>query len=707
MRNKLVQVALIGLLAAGLAQLAFQRGWLDPLEYGTWSWRVRQFAAPSPTTPKISVILLDQASLDWGAAENGWAWPWPRVVYGALLDFLERGQPRAVAFDVLYTEFSAYDVSDDEAFGAAIARTQPFAGAVFLGKTTTQAARWPEHLRPPGPWLAGLDGWLSAERRAGLAEPGAAFPIPAVATNATLLGHVNDTPDQDGVFRRATLFRLFDGQVLPSLGLAAFRAAHPDVPLVVEEGRLRMGHRSVPVDGEGRITLRFRGGMGQYPVYRAASVIQSELRLQNGETPVLSPDCFKDQYVFFGFSAPGLKDLRPTPVAGDYPGVGIHVTMLDNLLEADALSDVPSATVLVGTLVLALAGAAGTVFSRKAWQSVLAFLVVLVIPVGAGFAAYAAGWWWPVAGGFTGAALSLISGVVVSYATEGRQKRFIKSAFKQYLGETVIDQIIADPGRLKLGGEKKELTMFFSDLEKFSSFSEKLEPPQLIDLLNAYLSDVGRIIMEEGGYLDKFIGDAIVAFWNAPVPQPDHAVRAVRAALRCQRLLRERQADFAARAAGLPVRMRIGLNTGGVVVGNMGSADRFNYTMLGDNANLASRLEGANKAFGTFLMVAESTWLQLHGQLPGRELGLIRVVGRQAPVRVFEPLALPGEPVPSWLADYETGLAQVRSSQWAEAAARFASLADDPVAAVYARRCRALADGVEKTWDGIWNLTEK
>lgn len=707
MRAKFLQVLLIGVLAAGLALLAERGRLLDDVENSSWLWRVRHFAQPSPSTPEISVILLDQASLDWGAAENGWSWPWPRVVYGAVLDFLQRARPRAVAFDVLYTEFSAYEVSDDEALGAAIARTQPFVASAYLGRGTTQATNWPDQVARPGRWLDGVEAWLNDGRVARLVEPGAAFPVPPIATNAGLVANVNDVPDRDGVFRRATLFRLFDGEVVPTLGLAAYRAAHPDVSMAITEGALRVGGRRLPIDQQGRLILRYRGGINRYPVYSAAAVIQSELRLQAGETPVVKPEAFRDRYVFFGFSAPGLKDLRPTPVDGNYPGVGIHMTMLDNLLESDPLADPPRGWVGLSTLLLALAGAAGTLYSRKAWQSAVAFVVVLALPVGLAYAAYPLGWWWPLAVGCAAAALALVSGVIVSYATEGRQKRFIKSAFKQYLGETVIDQIIADPRRLKLGGEKKEITMFFSDLEKFSSFSEKLDPPHLIELLNVYLSDVGRILMEEGAYVDKFIGDAIVAFWNAPVAQPDHALRAVRAALRCQRLLKEKQADYAPRAAGMPVRMRIGLNTGEVVVGNMGSADRFNYTMLGDAANLASRLEGANKAFGTFLMVAESTWNRLNGAVVGRELGCIRVVGRQAPVRVFEPLALAGEPVPAWLADYEAALDLARRKEWSEAATRFSALTADAASGMYARRCRALAAGAEADWDGVWSLSEK
>ena len=198
------------------------------------------------------------------------------------------------------------------------------------------------------------------------------------------------------------------------------------------------------------------------------------------------------------------------------------------------------------------------------------------------------------------------------------------------------------------------------------------------------------IILEEEGTVDKYEGDAIIAFWNAPLAQPDHALRACRAALRCQEKLRERSQEFLQRA-GSAFRMRIGINTGPVVVGNMGSRQRFDYTVLGDAANLASRLEGANKAFGTDTMVAESTWIQTNGQLKGREIGLLRVVGRQTPVRVSSSPSCPTVPCkPGRLRLFTEALARCHERRWAEALEIFATLDNDPVAEVYAGRCREL-----------------
>jgi adenylate cyclase len=401
-----------------------------------------------------------------------------------------------------------------------------------------------------------------------------------------------------------------------------------------------------------------------------------------------------------------LLDLRPTPLSRVYSGVEIHATCLDNLLTAGFLREPPSWIVTLLTLLLGLLSGALVTLSRKARQSLLAFGFFLPVPVLAAFVAYPLGWWWPLVGPEAAVATALVGGIILNYATEGRQKAFLKRAFKHYLGADVIDQIINDPARLRLGGEKRELTLLFSDIEKFSSFSEKLDPETLTSLLNEYLTDMTDIILEEGGYLDKYIGDAIVAFWNAPAAQPDHKVRAIRAVLRCQRKLAERRMHYQGKT-GVVIKARIGLNSGEVTVGNMGSRDRFNYTVLGDAANLASRLEGANKTFGTYNLISETTWLQGQGSFIGRELGRIRVVGRQQPVRVYEVLGFVGEPLPGFVPDFESGLNLCLQDQWGEALQCFERHHEDPPSAAYAAQCRQRLSAAVQTWDGIWSLTEK
>ncbi len=671
-RSRLPSSLAVGAAAAALACALWLGGALDRLEWSAWAWRVAAFAPARAPSPQVKVILLDQASLDWGAREMHWSWPWPREVYGALLDFLHRGGARVVAFDVLFSEPSVYGVADDQALAAAIERHGPFIAAAFYGRDRTSE------------------------------------PIPEVAAAATRLGNVSDEPDPDGIIRRSTLLRSVAGQPVPSLGLAAWQVGLADAAgdLHVEPGRLRLGGHSIPVDAGNRLILNFAGADGAHRTYSAAAVIQAELRLQAGEAAGLDPEVFRDAYVFFGFSAPGLLDLHPTPLRRIYPGVEVHATALDNLLTGDLLRDAPPAWVASGAALMAWAAAWLGLGARKARGSLIAFALALPVPLGFGFAAYALGFWWPMVVGLVAVALALIGALVLNYAREGRQKAFIKNAFRHYLGAEVIEQLLADPGRLRLGGEKREITVFFSDIEGFSGFSERLDPAVLTALLNDYLSDMGAVIKDEGGYLDKYIGDAIVAFWNAPLAQPDHAARACRAALRCQRRLAERGAEFE-RRAGVPLRTRIGLHTGEAVVGNLGSRERFNYTILGDAANLASRLEGANKAFGTYLMVSQATWAAAGGDWIGRDLARLRVVGRQAPVQVYELAGLPGGERPAAWAQFDAARALFAQGRLAEALDLFEAQPEDAASRAYAERCKRLLANPPADWNGVWELTEK
>ncbi len=700
MRRKWQQALWLGGISGLLALGLWIGGQLQGLEALLWRWRVERFASDAPTSERIKVILLDQASLDWGDRQQGWSWPWPRQVYAPIIDFCRRGGARSIAFDVLFTEASMYGVEDDALLGQAFAG-QPAALAVFLGRQTAQQTTWPDFAPRPD-WLQAP---LSPALQEILSEPAAAFPVPEIAAQVAWPANVKDDPDPDGIFRRATLLRVFDGVPVPSLGLAAWLAGGGGGG-VLADGWFRYGDRRVPVDDRGRVILRYRGPSGTHQSLRAAAVIRSELQILSGETPELDPATVHDCHVLFGFSAPGLKDLRATPLSGDYPGVEIHATLLDNLLAGDPLRDTPAPVNAAGVLVLSGLAGYGILRARNARQNGIGFVAAGTVLAAAGLATYAAGWWWPMAPPTLGVILAMVGAVVWNYATEGRQKRFIKSAFNQYVGPAVLDELVAHPEKLTLGGEKRELTMFFSDLEKFSTFSERLAPPQLIELLNAYLTEMGAILKEEGAYLDKFIGDAIVAFWNAPVPQADHAARAVRAALRCQRRGAELRTAWEGQF-GAVVRTRIGINSGEVVVGNMGSQDKFNYTMLGDAANAAARLEGANKSFGSYTLIAEATWKQIGDAVRGRELGAITVVGRRQAMRVFEPLVLGDEPLPPWVATFEAALAACRERRWTDALAGFEALPDDPAARIYAARCRELVAGTLADWDGVWALTEK
>ncbi|MBN1509084.1 MAG: adenylate/guanylate cyclase domain-containing protein [Sedimentisphaerales bacterium] len=696
--GKCLRGVTIGLVAGTVTLLLWHLGWLESWEAPTWTWRARFFSQRETLSPQVKLILLDQASLDWAQRENpDWGWPWPREVYGAIAAFCARAGARVVSIDVLFTDPSGRGVPDDEALGQALRDGTP---AVLTAMPGGDRATWPDYLPRPD---------LKIDLPATAEDANMLFPVAEVATGARAIGHVAGTPDPDGVFRRISPFRRFDGSTIPALGLAAWLTTRGEAEpaSVTASGRqLAIGDRTIPLDRQGRAILRFRGRDGLPEAFSAAAVIQSELRLRDGDTGPLSPETFKDCYVFVGYSAPGLLDLRPVPVNPRCPGVVLHATLVDNLLTDSFIADAPAPMVILGVMIASLAAAVCLTYGGKWWQAGPLALLWLGVPVLVGFVAYAQGQWWPVVTQASGSALSMVGALAANYWTEGRQKAFIKQAFRHYLSADVIEKILRDPKHLQLGGEKRELTIMFTDLAGFSTFSERLGPVELTGLLNDYLSEMTDIIMDEGGTLDKYEGDAIIAFWNAPLEQSDHAVRACRAALRCQRRLAELRETYLQRT-GAALRMRVGLNTGEVVVGNMGSRKRFNYTILGDAANLASRLEGANKAFGTELMVSGSTWKLASAGFGGRKLADLRVVGRKTAVPVYELTGFAGDTVPDGWEAFAEGLTHFREGRFAQAREIFERLSEDPAAQRYARRCADLCARPPASWDGVWGLTEK
>ncbi len=702
-RTLVLHGAVLGLIAALAALSLSWMGVFNSLESVAFDIRARMLARPGPATERIKLILLDQNSLDWAAEEFGLGWPWPREVYAPLVDFCQRAGAKALAFDVVYTEPSVYGVSDDQALGQALERMTGAVLPVSLSRKDGSDQAWPDAPVAAPPEVAGLEAWATGHGK-NTNRPLATFPIPELAQAADVLGNVAFDPDADTVFRRLPPLLLYNGLPVPSLALAAYLAAGPRAELSVDEAGLRVDQTLIPLDDQGQALLNYRP-KGSYPAFAAAAVIQSELRLNEGTEPTIDPAEFKDAYVFFGFSAMGLLDLRHTPLGGVTPGVVLHATALDNLLSDDFMVRTDPWMAAVLALLLSMGGACGLLLSRGPGLGIAVHAVVLALPLVLAGWAYLAGLWLDLVAVEAAVLISSFAAGTYKYATEGRQKRFIKSAFKQYLSPEVIGQLLNHPERLRLGGERRELSIYFSDLAGFTSISESLDPEALTGLLNDYLTAMTDIIHEEGGTVDKYEGDAIIAFWNAPLDQPDHALRAVRAAVRCQRRLAELRPEFQQRT-DKPFRMRIGLNTGPAVVGNLGSHTRFDYTMLGDAVNLAARLEGVNKVFGTETLLSESTLEAQEERIPCREIGRIRVVGKKSAVRIHQPL---DEVEASQAARdlFAEGLKLYYAGDFAQARECFLAAGNDPPAKSYAAECARLEADPPEEWDGVWTLTSK
>jgi adenylate cyclase len=403
-------------------------------------------------------------------------------------------------------------------------------------------------------------------------------------------------------------------------------------------------------------------------------------------------------------------DLRPTPFSSVYPGVEVNATVIDNLLAGDLVA--PARGLFSAVLILLISLGAGLAVSlpKQIWQMVLWFLICLSLTVVASAVAFRQGLWMLLVAPLVGAAFCFAAGSVLNYALEGRQKRFVKKVFQHYLSHQVIEEIIKDPSKLRLGGQRRHMSVFFSDVAGFTSVAESLSPEDLTELLNLYLSEMTEIIFSHGGTVDKYIGDAIVAFWNAPLDQPNHARQACLAALDCQKRLAELR-ETMRQKSGRELAMRIGLNTGPMVVGNMGSRERFDYSVLGDAVNLGARLEGACKQYGIWILASEATCREAQDAVEAREVDLIRVVGKKEPVRILELLARQGQLSPERRQEvlrFAEGLQLYRERNWAKATHIFMNLATDPVARVYLERCRSYQSSPPpEAWDGVWELTKK
>jgi adenylate cyclase len=702
--------AIAGISAAAAAIVLWNTGWLTALEAKSWDWRAAVLAAPGRATDDIRLILLDDKSLAWGRDVNGLSWPWPREVVAGIVEYCRISGVKALALDVIFSEPSVYGVADDQALAGALSDLNRTVGALHLTDAAGRTRKWPEAIPSHDFDVAGIERVMENPRKRELfTRKSATFPVEGPGAAFALFGNVQQDPDPDDVFRNIRPFTLFDEKFVPTLGLAAYLAARPETELRYEGEALQVDDKTIPLTPAGKAHLRYRGPSGTHKSFSAAAVLQSHIRRLSGETPTIPPEALKDKYVFYGYIAPALKDLRPAPPGAEFGGVEIHATFLDNLLSNDFIKNAPLWTSTLLIIASALACALFPALIGSTLWGITGGGIFLLLPIPLSFWAYQQGFRLPMVPPLCAAGFALVFALVINYVTEGRQKRFIRSTFSLYLSPAVIDQLIQNPDKLKLGGERRELSIFFSDLEGFTSISEALDPERLSSLLNDYLSEMTDIILQTGGTIDKYEGDAIIAFWNAPVDVPDHAVRVVGAALACQARLEALRPVFRERINGRELKMRIGINTGIAVVGNFGSKKRFDYTMLGDAVNLAARLESTNKQFGLYTLISEATRKEVGEAFAVREVGRVAVVGRGEPVTVFEPMEEEVfEAAKRRLVVFHEGLQRFYRGDFEKAAGAFQMIAgDDPAARAYLDRIEALGGVPPSGWRGVWVMTTK
>ncbi|MBA4396529.1 MAG: adenylate/guanylate cyclase domain-containing protein [Syntrophus sp. (in: bacteria)] len=689
------------------------------------------------------IVAVDEKSL----SELG-RWPWPRTVMARLLDQLKAHGAKVVGFDVIFSEpdenagiktiaelsreIERMGLADarlkkllDKKRGAAdtdteLARSIERAKNVTLGYFFHISEKEVGHLTPEQIHAGAADIANSRYQMIQAAKKtdegmfvraySAVTNIRALIDAAENSGYFNAFPDSDGVIRWAPLVIKFQEDYYSSLPISMLLQylEWPMLSLKIADfgvESVSLNDLVIPTDESGRLLINFMGPARTFPHYSIADIL-------NGR---LSPDLFKDKIVLVGATATGIYDMRVTPLSAVYPGVEIHANVIDNILHQNFLIHSGWTKFIDICLIILLGFIVGLAIPRAsaAW-GVLLILVLLAVFIGANAYVFSRYNIWlnliyPVLTIMT----IYLAITVYRYITEEREKKKIRGAFQYYLTASVINEMLKDPTKLKLGGDKKDLSVLFSDIRGFTTISEKLTPEELVHLLNEYLTAMTDIVFKYDGLLDKYMGDAIMAVYGAPLDQPDHRLRACRTALDMLDALKELQKKWS--DEGRPVlNIGVGVNSGDMVVGNMGSQMRFDYTVMGDSVNLGSRLEGINKEYGTNIIISEYTYAGVKDVLTCRELDSVRVKGKKLPVKIYELLCekKDAEPHGAFLRCFEAGLEKYKQARWDEAISVFRQALEirpaDPPSELYIKRCEDLKkDPPPLPWDGVFTMTKK
>jgi adenylate cyclase len=722
LRAALVPGAAAGLVAGALA-LA-RTGAPEAAELFTWDLRAAHGARANPASPGVVMVAIDDATVRLA----GGIYPVPRSAIAAVIDETRRAGARAIAVDLILEDPLEGSLADEnDALERAIQ-----AGGVVLGAA---APRDRSAAPAGGDRLVAetLHGHAQDAGGAGRRERFAVTPpLLRFARAAAALGCVSQEQESDGrVHALRHVYPAAEGDFL-SLPLATAWIALGRPPVRLEPDGLRVGDALVPTLPDGRVVVRWTGPAdgrrdfdAVYPVVSAADLLRASMAREGEGTPppaaALAP--LRGAVVVLSATVTAGKDKRPTPINPRAVGGEIVATAIDDLLQDHHVRRLPAGASALAAFGLALAVALVVAFLslarlRPALSAAAAAAGVGLVAGGywVGAQSLAAhGIWIAAAAPLGGAVVAALGAILLTLAAEMKDRRFVHDALGRYTSPVLVQALMERPDLLdRFGGARQEVTIYFSDIRGFTTLSEGMEPERLVELLNEYLSAMTELVERHGGYVDKYIGDAIMAIWGAPLPAPDHAARACRAALEMRARLLELHPVFAAKY-GVDLVARAGVNTAAAVVGNVGSRQKTNYTALGDGVNLASRLEGANKAFGTLLLCGDATRAAAGPEFAWRPVDLLRVKGKREGVPVHELVGLAAALAPAErerLARWEAAYALARTRRFAEARDAFAPLAaerpGDALAALWLERCAdLLAHPPPADWDGVHELHEK
>ncbi len=627
---------------------------LETIELKTYDWRLSATARPETARKDIALIEIDEYSLR-NLQPNLGRWPWPRVIHAELLDYLARAPAKVIAYDINFAEadtrrgfdFGSSVMTGAESDQALIESAKSADNLILLADATYEAAegRSPPFADPgftlPGP---------------GIIERSVVFPpFPALAAAGSAFGHNLFMIDSDGVLRHTVPFARAGDRLLPSLGLAAAVRAEGFRPqdVSLQGDVLKIADREMPlvwrhVRSQTGITsflwslVNYRGPAflsdlktRPYASYSFFDLLYSEEQIRANTKPDVDPTVFRDKIVFVGVTASGLFDVFETPFArGRMPGIQVHAAVVDDILSNRFMKPLGSGARVATVVALGiLVGLASTLL--PAWWATGGAIVLIAAFGWIATRLFAGGYWLNLSQPVLASSAALFGGVAYQYFVEGREKRRMKRLFGQYVSKDVFEQLVANPGVARLGGQRRDMTVLFSDIRGFTTLSETGQPEDIVHILNEYFTRMVHLVFLHKGTLDKFVGDMVMALFGAPLSDSQHADHAVEAALDMVAELEKLNQKW--KAEGRPeLDIGIGINTGPMIAGNIGSDAIMSYTVIGDAVNLGSRLESLNKEYGTRIIISDATRQQLTGGYLCRPLGDVVVKGKTKAVAIFE-----------------------------------------------------------------------
>jgi len=709
-----------------LTSILKYNGTINSLENKSMDWRFKYANPGHKFTDKLVVVDIDETALSAYASTPLFGrWPWKRSVYAPILEYIASGNPKLILFDIMFFEESPED--------APLIQATQNLGIVSHAINLNREELSPEE---DSAYLAEVPkNILDKAIKPANIESLAINPYNVLLYPANKLGKITPsihavtyTPDEDGVARRGNLLFRYKDYYLPSLAYRAFDAQHPVQNIKVASEKFILEsentHREIPMeDGSFRLDYYDVKTLDNMPRFSISGIIDSIRALEAGEVSELSqlkvpPTAFEDKVIIIGTSAASTYDTRLTPY-GDRPGYTFHAVFFSNLMENHFIQMAKPWVGMFVLLVFLPFVAYMSLYSKSISLRIAAPLAVMGIYPALAFLLFKFDIHLPIAEFSVGYPLGFLGSLAYLTLTEGAEKRKYSKVLSNMVDPTIISEALNDLEALKRGGEM-EITAFFSDVAGFSNISEQLSSKDLAALLNEYLSAMTIILKHNKGTLDKYIGDAVVGIFGAPIERKEHDVEAANASLEMIEKLSELKAYWKEHNLYIKdaqeMNVRIGLNTGLAKVGFMGTENLASYTMMGDTVNLAARLEAAAKDYGVNILISESTNKRIMNKMFTRELDAVRVKGKNEPVRIYELISVLGKTEPSIVEStglYQEGFQLYLQRDWKKAIKKFeeskkARGKKDKAVEMLIDRCQFyIKDPPEDNWDGVFTREHK